>query len=1604
MDFVGALKDFYYSLEDRYYSALDWIEAKGVPIYKVIDPIDEVIPSFAVFCLVILLLFLGIFWLLFFSSPQYSITVKVLELSSKNPVSGVRVDYNYGIEGAAAMLSGNSVTGPDGTFTIEKLSGNLNFAFFVKKEGFLDYKSPSPEKITIDTSTIILKLEKKQVILPLAEKKIIVRDASLPRKPRIDNQKIEASFSCSSGKSILSKTKDALSTTDIVVTPTELNGCGAIEASVEILGYLPVTKPLVDDLTFFDMNPEPPQKGKLKVFVRDKATNALLGNFALTLYKNDRTTPKQTGRTDEAGSFVFEETPGNYFVSAADDINRAFDSNETSLIAVEVGKTAEATILLSRIPPSDEKNLKIQVLDANNLLPLSGASVYYSLAGSFQASPMITNEEGKVVIGGARNGKLYYARISLAGFVSKTLQVLPRSPTDANFTRVLLFKATETPRNYGNIHVFVKSEVERNGTQGLVSDALVKLYNTSADGGMFVPWISRTDDKGFTNFGNENFESGDYIAYAEKTYTLNSQSVDANGLAGPDGLELGQVLDLNVTLSLGIANLKVKVVDKAGVPVSDANVFFYESISADTFDVNAKFTARTNAAGETTTPAYFRVDKKVKILVTKGNFLPYTQIVSRLYRSDAAHPTLVNVVLQNPADNPEFNITLRRELFPEGCVIVSGDTKPAQIAVNQEKVYGLIFDIVVPESAGQSNVTAHFRSGLNSIPNATGLNMDIKSGLPPNYFPVLSANYPDQNGTVDGILYFAKQVNFSTGNLATGSTSICVNVRVKKLQNPSQPAAKIRLDFYYNAKSDSKNLQERSDYFTLGELFCRTDCPKFEYELAVCRASPSGDGTCEPDSTAYLTPKSNDAFDLNYNQNYNFLYKITNRSGRNLSSPPDIDANFTTDNQALDFGTPPEKTFAENIVPNSLGGLSVLANETSTPQLSVQIKGVSKTNTKLLLVLKPLDETMSDTNTFVYFDINASRYSVSVPAFLTASAANQQFQIIVSDAITGSRVQNASIKMKVADNPILNSFGDNDPNMPQPKTDSTGVASITLSNGYDTGKFLVVQVDQMPGYEASAIYNIQFSNVPGLLADELSCVQFIENSNPCSFDASKMCLDSKTGKTGTFKVKNNNCASSIILQLRNGFDAGNGERVRLSITPAANPTNPTISVGTIAVDASSSIITVSLDGRIPDGISGQFPIYPEIKYAANGAWKQGREFIVYADYPQYPNTCFAAGKTDFDLSTATDDENAVDNYCYISPNTDPNVPVFSISEDPKLLAFIGSLGDAAGIPVTFDWHIRADVLEYTKVPARTFAPGRYYFSVKAESATNNFETFDDYITAPLPTDPDPHIYERVTAVNEIKFKTYVSDDVNIALVTDPAIKIKFKDGTEKTINCITESVGIPPVTRCKMDKEVKNPCTQSDGRQVIAGSCTLGSFDLDLSGLSALDKNSIDTITAKIMNPHSDSYVYYDINGLIAQGSYVSEWNHFSIDFPNGSPQGQAIPGRQLQTTLGEMAYGIESIKNFPGSPYAGGAIMDVNFTVIASDPKVDTWIRGNDAGDKLYAFASYYGAARSLQIIGTAPNQAQRIPLTLHNVSWTGEGYSVLSVDDYVLKRNGRD
>ena len=87
-------------MEDKYYEFMDKLN-KSVPVYKIIDPIDKIVPSFVLLIILLLLLLSGGTYLAYtlVSGPSNIATFSVVD-NSGNPLSEVpvRIGFEQGDE------------------------------------------------------------------------------------------------------------------------------------------------------------------------------------------------------------------------------------------------------------------------------------------------------------------------------------------------------------------------------------------------------------------------------------------------------------------------------------------------------------------------------------------------------------------------------------------------------------------------------------------------------------------------------------------------------------------------------------------------------------------------------------------------------------------------------------------------------------------------------------------------------------------------------------------------------------------------------------------------------------------------------------------------------------------------------------------------------------------------------------------------------------------------------------------------------------------------------------------------------------------------------------------------------------------------------------------------------------------------------------------------------------------------------------------------------------------------------------------------------------------------------------------------------------------
>jgi hypothetical protein len=138
---LESLKKGYYFIEDKYYSLLDKIN-RFVPIYKIVDPIDKVLPSFVVFiALFCLLLVFGLLWLLPPQQPAGPFTARILVLGEDTNAGISGAEVKITLEGEKSGVSGK--TDANGFLDVNISSKSVKASIEISAEGYDKYSNAS---------------------------------------------------------------------------------------------------------------------------------------------------------------------------------------------------------------------------------------------------------------------------------------------------------------------------------------------------------------------------------------------------------------------------------------------------------------------------------------------------------------------------------------------------------------------------------------------------------------------------------------------------------------------------------------------------------------------------------------------------------------------------------------------------------------------------------------------------------------------------------------------------------------------------------------------------------------------------------------------------------------------------------------------------------------------------------------------------------------------------------------------------------------------------------------------------------------------------------------------------------------------------------------------------------------------------------------------------------------------------------------------------------------------------------------------------------------------------------------------------------------------
>jgi len=358
------LTGLYYSAEDKYYNLMDKLNEK-IPVYKVIDPIDDIVPSFLLFAgiILILLILLVAFVLVPIVLPldnAISLTIKL----KKDDVDEILSDYVVFVS-----IDGNEteLRTDDNAMIVLK---NLKMDSLVQIEvvdvpNYEDYNKSI--KITEKDNFILIKLKKKPGSSDKGWATKTVRFKEL--NGGSVNGFLRASFKCSESNEfieVIGETSLTKSTTDGTIRiKVKEDKCGDVLVSVNSDNYEVVEDQVLPENNTIYLTKKQGSDGSIHITVLDETGELLNKTMKFSLFEeNDASNPViGVSNTIYSGSKDFDVVPGTYFITVFDADDSEEFSCENSSEAKELLADEEIFFEVTCFSISQQDAISIMVLD-----------------------------------------------------------------------------------------------------------------------------------------------------------------------------------------------------------------------------------------------------------------------------------------------------------------------------------------------------------------------------------------------------------------------------------------------------------------------------------------------------------------------------------------------------------------------------------------------------------------------------------------------------------------------------------------------------------------------------------------------------------------------------------------------------------------------------------------------------------------------------------------------------------------------------------------------------------------------------------------------------------------------------------------------------------------------------------------------------------------------------------------------------------------------------------------------------------------------------------------------------------------------------------------
>jgi len=829
------LKDIYYVGEEKWYNFWDKVDSH-IPIYKIIDPIDAIVPSFALFLILIfiLLLLLATFMMGLVSASQTEITVQVVD------------NFGSPVEGAIVKINGIDKELITNTFGLTE-NVMLNF-------GQINVTATKDDKTATDTFYIGQDiLNTVQLVLPsgvanFSQKSIMFKTEN----GELATGELSLTFDCSSGVTEgVPQPQTIFGGTSNIAQP---DSCGTLTVSVSSPKYITETFTLSGASGNFVLTEKVP-KTQVKIIVNlTYEGKNITDTMSVQAFSSGNNYVPIDTETTVNGQATFDLLEGDYiFKTAAEKGYKVSTSSLTSLTK-EGGQKVITLPLEMRYLGA----VKVQTKEGSTLL--SGVRVALTkltASGTTQeiwsydtnSSGIVTfdvSEEGPFTIIATKEG--YCDRTASAAIGAEVILAMKKyDGTCGHELKVKVIDSDGKPVKFAKVAIFSQTTDD---LQKLSYSEKITDFNGVAK---WNPVRKTNDGESFKVFAFKSIYSG-----WSNAKELNSTTAQEEFIVRLD-------------IPFGSVRVIVKDLDNDALQFSDVQIF-------DEYNASAVSGKRIIENLDGTIDFNIKADKMVYAVIKKEGYESYTTVPKQIIGNGL-------IIFEAQLSRPPVDALVVKSLgfFKNG-------NRAQKVEAGQE--YDAMFEITAPKNYEELGLFV--RVGKDYTTKTEMDKIFIKSVYAGGQKTILTGgtyNKPKGYTIDEGYLNLEEnkwaQVKWLEGGFVQGK--IIVGVKVKIRQTAQQEE---RIDLGYRAWGVVESSYERDpfdnelklaehssakqalyaltkpDYITVG---VETLCDKTTEDRSFCITSTYTD-------TEGFTHSFNDSFDSLNNTPYSVSINVMNNS------------------------------------------------------------------------------------------------------------------------------------------------------------------------------------------------------------------------------------------------------------------------------------------------------------------------------------------------------------------------------------------------------------------------------------------------------------------------------------------------------------------------------------------------------------------------------------------------------------------------------------------------------------------------------------------------------------------------------------------------------